>query len=100
VNRRSMVTLLALSSLLSGSGCATVESLGNISRHSPRFYAGTRLDYAAIQGDRDVLDHYSSYDILPPGYPRADIAFSFVADTVFFPFTVLYTISEPALGGR
>ena len=99
MNTRASTAVLVGASLLCG-GCATIESVGNVRPHSPRFFAGTRLDYAAIEGDRDTLDHYGTYAIFPPTYPRGDLAFSVVADTVLFPFAVIYTITEPWLGAH
>ena len=86
-------------SLLS-SGCATIESAGNVRPHSPRFYAGTRLDMAAIDFDRDTLDHFSRYNMLPPAHPGIDLPLSLVADTALLPFVTLYTITEPVQGAR
>lgn len=100
VNEHTVTTRVAsatlLCALLTG-GCATIETANKVRPHSPRFFAGTRLDLAAIESDRDTLDHYSSYDILPPSRPQADLPFSVLADTALFPFAVLYTITEPVV---
>lgn len=95
--REAMLAILVLGGCLLG-GCATIETASAVRPHSPRWYAGTRLDWAAIDYDRDTLDHFSAYDMLPPAYPKADLPLSALADTVLLPFLALYTLSEPAVG--
>lgn len=97
MTRTGPMIVLCAGLLLAASGCASIASANKIRPHSPRFYAGTRLDLAAIDRDRDTLDHFSTFDILPPPYPGADLVLSVLADTAFLPFAAIYTISEPVL---
>lgn len=97
MNQRVRASLWIAASLCCG-GCATIETASEVRPHSPRWYAGTRLDLAAIERDRETLDHFSSYNMLPPAHPRVDLPFSALLDTALLPFIAIYTISEPAVG--
>jgi uncharacterized protein YceK len=79
------------------SACATFEAADNVHQGSPRFFAGTRLDVAALTGNEAALDYFGEHGMAPPGYPGADLAPSIVADVALLPVAVAYTITEPLL---
>ena len=79
------------------SGCATFQAADNVAQGSPRFFAGTRLDVAAITNDAPALEHFQKYEMQPPAFPAADLVPSFAADVVLFPIALGYTITEPLL---
>lgn len=79
------------------SGCATFEVASNVQRGSPRFFAGTELNAAAIAKDHETLSHFSRYGMTPPAYPEVDLVFSFVADAALLPFALSYTLDEAIL---
>jgi len=62
-------------------GCATVRTLTEYQSGDPVFMSGTRLDVAAIAGDRLVLNKFHA---TPPAWPWLDLPFSFVADFFFW----------------
>jgi hypothetical protein len=77
--------------------CATFEAADNVRQGSPRFFAGTRLDLAAITRNEAALDHFKAYEMTPPAYPRTDLLPSLAADVMLFPVAVGYTVTEPLL---
>jgi uncharacterized protein YceK len=62
-------------------GCATVRTLTEYQSGDPVFMSGTRLDVAAIAGDRPALNKFHA---TPPAWPWLDLPFSFVADFFFW----------------
>ena len=78
-------------------GCATFEAADNVSQGSPRFFAGTRLDAAAISQDSKALEHFDSYGMQAPACPHVDMPLSFLADIVLFPIALGYSVTEPLL---
>ncbi|MGQ0699242.1 MAG: YceK/YidQ family lipoprotein [Panacagrimonas sp.] len=84
-------------------GCATIETASAVRDGSPRYFAGTRLNVAAVTQNSDALSRFAEYDMAPPGHPALDLPFSLVADTVMLPFAANYSLVEPVmetLGGR
>jgi uncharacterized protein YceK len=63
------------------SGCATVRTLTEYQPGDPVFMSGTRLDVAAIAGDKLALKKFHA---TPPAWPWLDLPFSFVADLFFW----------------
>ena len=64
----------------------------------PMFMSGTRLDGAAIRGDRVKLDRFHAQ---PSAWPWLDRPFSFVADLFFrmLPQKTADSPAEPVPGG-
>lgn len=80
------------------SGCATARTADNAHVGSPKIYGGTRLNAAALSSSEESLARFESYGIKAPAYPAADFLPSLVADTLLFPFSLWYTITEPVVG--
>lgn len=78
--RLAHVTALSLCVLLLGV-CATVRTLVYYKPGDPVLLSGTRLDAAAIGGDRVALGRFHAD---PPAWPWLDLPFSFVADLFFW----------------
>lgn len=64
--------------------CATREVVENFEPGAPIFYAGTRLNVAALRHDKHRLERFSYYGIHPPAYPALDLPLSFAADTLVY----------------
>ena len=62
-------------------GCASVRSLTDYKPGDPVFFAGSRLDAAAIRNDQLALKKFTAQ---PPRYPMLDLPFSVVADLFFW----------------
>ncbi|TDU25541.1 uncharacterized protein YceK [Panacagrimonas perspica] len=82
------------------SGCATVRTADNAHVGSPKIYGGTRVNVAALSDDETSLSRYRQYGIEAPAYPAADLAVSFIGDTLFLPFSAWYVVTEPLVGRR
>ena len=80
--RRGLVAGLALLSL---SGCATVRTLDAAKPGTPVVYAGTRLDWYAINGGCCPLDRFGAE---APSYPGLDLPGSALLDTLLLPFSL------------
>lgn len=80
--RRGLVAGLALLSL---SGCATVHTLDAAKPGAPVVYAGTRLDWYAINGGCCPLDRFGAE---APSYPGLDLPGSALLDTLLLPFSL------------
>lgn len=80
--RRGLVAGLALLSL---SGCATVHTLDAAKPDAPVVYAGTRLDWYAINGGCCPLDRFGAE---APSYPGLDLPGSALLDTLLLPFSL------------
>lgn len=75
--RNNVAVLIASCVALICSGCATYRTVEKLEPGSPTFFSGTRLDYAALSGNKvAILKHH----VEPPKYPLIDLPFSFVAD--------------------
>jgi uncharacterized protein YceK len=71
--------------LLSLSGCATVRTLDAAKVDAPVVYAGTRLDWYAINGGCCPLDRFGAE---APRYPGLDLPASALLDTLLLPFSL------------
>lgn len=80
--RRGLVAGLALLSL---SGCATVRTLDAAKLGAPVVYAGTRLDWYAINGGCCPLDRFGAE---APSYPGLDLPGNALLDTLLLPFSL------------
>jgi uncharacterized protein YceK len=73
-----LVTLLA--------GCASVRVLDAAKPGAPVVYAGTRLDWYALQGGCCPQDKFGA---MAPSWPGLDLPASAVLDTLLLPLAVL-----------
>lgn len=80
--RRLLCGLLLLSTL---PGCATVRTLDGAKADAPLVYAGTRLDWYAINGGCCPLERFGAE---APRYPALDLPASALLDTLFLPFSL------------
>jgi uncharacterized protein YceK len=87
-NRRSLSAILIL--VLLSQGCASLTTAAHFTRDSPKAYSGTRLDLHASAHNEKMLGLYKDrYGVEPPPYPKLDLPFSFLFDTViFFPLVL------------
>jgi len=84
--------------LLLTTGCATLTTAAHFTKDSPKFYSGTRLDSHAIAHDETVLLVYKNkYGIEPPAYPKIDIPFSVLFDTIILVPIVLPVVLYQAV---
>lgn len=84
VKNRRFLSIFAVLLLLI-TGCATARTVTHFSEGSPLIYSGARLDIHAISKNERVLQMYKEkYGVEPPGYPKLDIPFSFLLDTLVF----------------
>ena len=85
MNKRLSCLVLSLSLALSLSGCATVRTLDAAKPDAPVVYAGTRLDWYAINGGCCPLDRFGAE---APRYPGLDLPASALLDTLLLPFAL------------
>ncbi|ERH49904.1 hypothetical protein O203_14600 [Ectopseudomonas chengduensis] len=76
---------LTLLLALSLTGCATVRTLDAAKPNAPVVYAGTRLDWYAINGGCCPLDRFGAE---APRYPGLDLPASALLDTLLLPFSL------------
>lgn len=81
--RRCCVLVLAL--LLALPGCATVRTLDAAKADAPVVYAGTRLDWYAINGGCCPLQRFGAE---APRYPALDLPASALLDTLLLPLSL------------
>jgi uncharacterized protein YceK len=81
--RRTLVLTLLLA--LSLTGCATLRTLDAAKPNAPVVYAGTRLDWYAINGGCCPLDRFGAE---APRYPGLDLPASALLDTLLLPFSL------------
>ena len=81
---KRLLGLLALFSLLAG--CASVRVLDAAKPGAPVVYAGTRLDWYALQGGCCPQDKFGA---MAPSWPGLDLPASAVLDTLLLPLAVL-----------
>ncbi len=80
-NRR-LVSAMFIFMLLT-MGCATLTTASHFTRDSPMIYSGTRLDIHASADHDDILRSYrDKYGVEPPVYPKLDLPFSLLFDTI------------------
>lgn len=71
--------------LLSLTGCATVRTLDAAKPDAPVVYAGTRLDWYAINGGCCPLDRFGAE---APRHAVLDLPASALLDTLLLPFSL------------
>lgn len=81
-----MNKLLVVVLALQLAGCATARTLDAAKPGAPVVYAGTRLDWYAMQGGCCALDRFGAQ---APRYPGLDLPASALLDTVLLPLSVL-----------
>jgi uncharacterized protein YceK len=90
--KEQIVAALLICAFLT-TGCATLTTATHFTRESPMVYSGTRLDIHASAHHDDVLRVYSDkYGVEPPAYPKLDLPFSLLLDTLIL-FPVVYPIA-------
>lgn len=82
-NRFAPALLLLAPLLLTG--CASVRTLDAAKPGAPLIYAGTRLDWYAINGGCCPLDHFGAE---APKYPALDLPASALLDTLLLPLSI------------
>lgn len=86
-HRRLISALLIL--IVLTTGCATLTTATHFTRESPMIYSGTRLDIAASAGREGALRDYKvKQGVEPPAYPRLDLPFSVLFDTLILPLVM------------
>jgi len=79
----------ALICLLAGlqlAGCASVRTLDAAKPGAPVVYSGARLDWYVIEGGCCPVDKFGAE---APAWPRVDLPFSTLLDTLLLPLSVL-----------
>jgi uncharacterized protein YceK len=76
--------LLSLAVTLLG-GCASVRTLDAAKPGAPLIYAGTRLDWYALNGGCCPMQRFGAE---APQYPALDLPASALLDTLLLPFSV------------
>ena len=71
--------------ILAVQGCATVRTLDAAKVGAPVVYAGTRLDWYALNGGCCPLDRFG---VEAPKYPGLDLPGSALLDTLLLPFSL------------
>ncbi|WP_439859839.1 YceK/YidQ family lipoprotein [Pseudomonas sp. MBLB4136] len=79
---KALLLPLALSLL---GGCASVRTLDAAKPGAPLIYAGTRLDWYAIEGGCCPLERFGAE---APAYPALDLPASALLDTLLLPFSL------------
>jgi uncharacterized protein YceK len=70
-------------------GCATVRTLNSAKPGAPVVYAGTRLDWYALQGGCCATERFGAE---APAYPAADLPVSALLDTLLLPLSLATAI--------
>lgn len=86
---RRMLVLVGALAFTGASGCASVKTLDAAKAGAPLIYAGTRLDWYALQGGCCPVDHFGTE---APAWPAADLPASAVLDTLLLPFALLASV--------
>ncbi|RRV06274.1 YceK/YidQ family lipoprotein [Pseudomonas sp. v388] len=81
-----MTRVLVLVLALTMTGCATVRTLNAGKPGAPVVYAGTRLDWYAIEGGCCAMDRFGAQ---APRYPGLDLPGSALLDTLLLPLSLL-----------
>ena len=82
-NRRLASAMLIL--MLLTTACSTLTTASHFTRESPKIYSGTRFDIHASADHYDILRSYrDKYGVEPPAYPKLDLPFSLLFDTIIF----------------
>lgn len=97
-NRRLVSVVLIF--LLCTTGCATMTTANHFTQDSPMIYSGTRLDIHASADDETILRNYrDKYGVEPPAYPKLDLPFSLLFDTIILIPVVLPLVLYQAVFG-
>ncbi|MBU1285620.1 MAG: YceK/YidQ family lipoprotein [Gammaproteobacteria bacterium] len=83
--RATVAVLLSLTL----SSCATVRTLDAAKPGAPVVYAGTRLDWYALQGGCCATDRFGAE---APAYPAVDLPVSALLDTLLLPLSLATAI--------
>ncbi|MFI8384060.1 YceK/YidQ family lipoprotein [Pseudomonas sp. NPDC079086] len=83
---RSTVAVLLSLTL---SSCATVSTLDAAKPGAPVVYAGTRLDWYALQGGCCATERFGAE---APAYPAVDLPVSALLDTLLLPLSLATAI--------
>ncbi len=83
MNKRWFV--LPLLAIFFSNGCATVTTLHAGKADAPLVYAGTRLDWYALQDGCCAMQRFGTE---APAYPALDLPLSALLDTLFLPFSL------------
>jgi uncharacterized protein YceK len=84
--RRAAVSVLLSLTL---SSCASVRTLDAAKPGAPVVYAGTRLDWYALQGGCCATDRFGAE---APAYPAVDLPVSALLDTLLLPLSLATAI--------
>lgn len=71
------------------SSCASVRTLDAAKPGAPVVYAGTRLDWYALQGGCCATDRFGAE---APAYPAVDLPVSALLDTLLLPLSLATAI--------
>jgi uncharacterized protein YceK len=83
--RATVAVLLSLTL----SSCASVRTLDAAKPGAPVVYAGTRLDWYALQGGCCATDRFGAE---APAYPAVDLPVSALLDTLLLPLSLATAI--------
>lgn len=83
--RATVAVLLSLTL----SSCATLRTLDAAKPGAPVVYAGTRLDWYALQGGCCATDRFGAE---APAYPAVDLPVSALLDTLLLPLSLATAI--------
>lgn len=84
IDRRLLLCAFSVGALTLG-GCASLKTLNAAQVNAPVVYAGTRLDWYAIQGGCCAPEHFGTQ---APLYPEVDLPASLLLDTLLLPITL------------
>ena len=83
MTRTTRFVSVMLICLLLNTGCATLTTASHFTSESPKIYSGTRLDIQASANHEEILRVYrDQYGVVPPDYPKLDLPFSLLFDTI------------------
>jgi uncharacterized protein YceK len=83
MTQNGRLTSAMLILMLLTTGCATLTTASHFTGDSPMIYSGTRLDMHASASDEKILRGYrEKYGVEPPAYPKLDLPFSLLFDTI------------------
>ncbi|WP_339490118.1 YceK/YidQ family lipoprotein [Pseudomonas sp. EL_65y_Pfl2_R95] len=91
MTKKGFGRLILVALLTATSGCASVRTLDAAKADAPVVYAGTRLDWYALNGGCCPMDRYGAE---APAMPGLDLPLSALLDTLLLPLSLI-----TALGG-
>ena len=89
MNKSLVRATVAVLACLTLSSCATVRTLDAAKPGAPVVYAGTRLDWYALQGGCCATDRFGAE---APAYPAVDLPVSALLDTLLLPLSLATAI--------